>query len=344
MSKKISVIVPIYNAEKYLRQCLDSIVNQTYANLEILLINDCSTDESLEICNEYANRDERIIIIDKKVNCGAGLSRIAGVEAATGDVIAWVDGDDRIAPEMYNDLLSKMLENNADIIQCKYFFLYDTKLLSTKDIEDIFIYDTVTAIKSLLEHDKIDTSLCNKLFKKKIFTNIEMSERRVSEDSDIVYKLILKSEKIMFFDKSYYYYRQYIGTQSSGMLCYEKAKTIIEIERSKIDYIIENLPELQNLGKSKLFTRYMSVFYSLNNERPECQDILNMIKNETPQLYSQVKKSLKAKKRFLLYFLLISTKPGLIPKVLNRYIKRKYEKNGYRYGAIKSRWYEIKTC
>jgi len=343
MQKKISVIVPIYNAEKYLRQCLDSICNQTYTDLEIILVNDCSTDSSLDICREYANRDERIKIINQKENGGAGLARISGVEAATGDVIAWVDGDDWIDSNMYNDLIIIMNEYNADIIQCKYFFDYNKKIMSTKDTNEVIVYNTIDAIKSLFEHDNIDTVYWNKLFLKEMFSNVEMSKIRSGQDSETVYKLIYNSEKTVFYCKSYYYYRQLPNSLSAGKLSLSKATALIESDKAKLDFAMLNMPELQISGKYKLLAKYISVCYTLKDEGVGSQNLLETCKYEAPLLYVQIKNSLNIKRKIMLSILLLSIKPGLLSRLLYRIINSKYKKRGYRYAAIKSDWYEVKA-
>lgn len=120
---KISIIVPIYKVEIYLRKCVDSIVNQTYKNIEILLIDDGSPDNCGIICDEYAKKDERIKVIHKK-NGGLSDARNYGIEASSGDYIMFVDSDDYISKDMCEILLKKALENNADIVSCNFKEIY----------------------------------------------------------------------------------------------------------------------------------------------------------------------------------------------------------------------------
>jgi len=115
----LSVIVPIYNVDRYLKKCLDSLLNQTYTNLEIILINDGSTDSSYEICKQYAGKDPRFRLINKE-NGGLGQARNVGLENANGDIYAFVDSDDWIDIRMFEKMISAMEEYNADIVQCNY--------------------------------------------------------------------------------------------------------------------------------------------------------------------------------------------------------------------------------
>ncbi len=123
---KLSVIVPVYNVSEYLRQCLDSIVNQTHTDMEIILVNDGSTDSSGEICREYLQKDARIIYIEQE-NAGLAAARQAGLEIACGEYIAFVDSDDYLEPNMYERMLSVALENNVDIVFCNTYRNEDKK-------------------------------------------------------------------------------------------------------------------------------------------------------------------------------------------------------------------------
>ena len=123
---KVSVIIPVYNTEKYLRRCFDSVVNQTLSDIEIICINDCSTDNSLEILQEYASKDKRIKLIDFKVNKGAAIARNIGIDAATGEYIGFVDSDDFVDLDFYEKLYKKAAETGADAVKGK-LFLYDNE-------------------------------------------------------------------------------------------------------------------------------------------------------------------------------------------------------------------------
>ena len=114
---KVSVIIPIYNTEKYLRKCLDSVCNQTLSDIEIICVNDCSTDNSLEILEEYASKDNRIKLIDFKENKGAAVARNAGIDEAKGEYIGFVDSDDFIDLDFYEKLYNKAVKSGADCVK-----------------------------------------------------------------------------------------------------------------------------------------------------------------------------------------------------------------------------------
>ena len=151
MSKPlITVIVPIYHVEKYLHRCVDSILNQTYENLEIILVDDGSGDACSSICDEYAGRDSRIVVIHKE-NGGLSDARNAGIEIAKGQYLAFVDSDDYIHKDMYKILMKEILESNAEVSICSYKYVYDNKE------KEIVCYPYPAGIMEHPELNKIET-------------------------------------------------------------------------------------------------------------------------------------------------------------------------------------------
>lgn len=126
MNDLISIIVPVYNVEKYLNKCIDSIINQTYKNIEIILVDDGSTDNSGKICDEYLLRDSRIKVIHKN-NGGLSSARNEGINISSGEYIGFVDSDDWVEPNMYEEMYKKILYSNADIVDCGYWKEYENK-------------------------------------------------------------------------------------------------------------------------------------------------------------------------------------------------------------------------
>ncbi|ONI42805.1 hypothetical protein AN639_02285 [Candidatus Epulonipiscium fishelsonii] len=200
---KISIIVPIYNVENYLERCIKTIVNQTYKNLEIILINDGSTDNSLDICKKYAKYDDRIRLIDKP-NGGVSSARNIGLKIATGNYIGFVDGDDWIDKNMYKDLMKIVSKYHLDIAITGIF----GKINTTKLINDKFILFTrEQALVELFKSTYIQSFLWQKIFKKELFEKIKFPEGKIYEDQFIMYKLFNKCHKIGYINKRHYYYR-----------------------------------------------------------------------------------------------------------------------------------------
>ena len=176
--EKISVVIPIYNAEKYLTKCLDSVTSQTYDNLEIILVNDGSTDKSLEICEKYKDKDNRIILINKE-NKGVSSARNVGIEKSTGKYIIFIDADDYIEKDMFEVLEEDLFKNNVDLSMCGYRnvdkngnILYESKPMDKK------YFDVKTFRRNLFKNDYYRELICNKLFRSEIIkdNNIRFRE------------------------------------------------------------------------------------------------------------------------------------------------------------------------
>lgn len=203
-SPKISVIVPIYNAEKYLKKCLDSITKQTYKNLEIILVNDGSTDESINIIEEYVAKDSRIININKE-NGGIGSAYEVAFISMTGDYVSFVDSDDYIAIEMYEELVEIIKNNNPDIIQFGMNRFDDTGNVYKTELPDNIIIKENENI--LMKHfSKIKTpSLACRIFNIELFQGINIFQQSVGIDELTYIQLITKSKVYVATNKAYYY-------------------------------------------------------------------------------------------------------------------------------------------
>ena len=204
----ISVIVPIYNVEEYLDKCINSILNQTYKNLEIILVDDGSPDNCPKMCDEYAKKDNRIKVIHKK-NGGLSDARNKGIEIANGDYIGFVDSDDWILPTMYESLLSILLKYNADISVCELIRSKSEEINIKKKKETIVSYSQKDYIKKFF---KIRSQSCeyyawNKLYKKNIVEEEMYPKGLTSEDVLGTYKAILNSKTIVKTSEILYVYR-----------------------------------------------------------------------------------------------------------------------------------------
>lgn len=209
---KISVIVPVYNVEKFIRRCLDSIINQTIKDLEIILVNDGSTDNSGLICDEYAKLDNRIITIHKE-NGGLSSARNRGLDVATGEWIAFVDSDDYIDHKMYEILYKNAEKNNCDISVCYFEYinqngisLYNAK----KKLGIDGIYDE-NAFLNLLYKNSETNLICvcawNKLYKKEIFDELRFKEI-IHEDEEMLNRIYTKKHSIYVNESPLYKYVQ----------------------------------------------------------------------------------------------------------------------------------------
>ncbi len=203
----ISIIIPVYGAEKYLPACLDSVLAQTYRNLEIILIDDGSPDNSGKICDDYAARDSRIRVIHQK-NAGVSAARNAGLDAVSGGYIGFVDADDYIKPDMYETLYKRLQECGADIVQCGHcrVSLDGTVILEVETRQAVL--DRKGAMKELLVGD-IHYSDWDKLYRRELFEGIRFDVHiSYGEDLLLNYQILKRCEHVALLKGAYYFYVQ----------------------------------------------------------------------------------------------------------------------------------------
>jgi len=209
----ISVIVPVYRVEPYLNQCVESILCQTYTDLEILLVDDGSPDKCGQICDEYEKQDCRIRVFHTE-NHGLSAARNLGLQYATGDYIGFVDSDDWIEPEMYEVLLRKLHEAEFDIIVCGYVTISDKKQVEWKPSEMVCDHDGALAF---LINEKINNAVWNKLYSKKLLQRSQVNgalfpEGRNYEDVAVLHRIVDEAKSIAVISKALYHYRIRLGS------------------------------------------------------------------------------------------------------------------------------------
>lgn len=207
---KISIIIPVYKAEPYLGKCLDSVVGQTYRNLEIILVDDGSPDGCGIICDEYAKQDGRITVIHQN-NGGVSSARNAGLRRVTGSYIGWVDSDDWIEPDMYEYLLKNIIDHDADIAVCGRCERYREKTVN-RCWQKTEVLDTESALRLLLENGQMQNFLWDKLWRRELFRNIYFPEGKTYEDIAIMHRLFERAEKIVCLNETKYHYVQHPGS------------------------------------------------------------------------------------------------------------------------------------
>ena len=237
MKELVSIIIPVYNSEKYLRDCLESIVNQTYKNIEIILINDGSKDNSIKIINEYKEKDSRIIVIDRE-NKGVLNTRIEGFKKANGKYITYVDSDDWIEKDAIEILYNKILEHSSDVVKCEFAY-NDSKIangnLNTKN--DKFIK------KDEFEPSFYDMYLVNmnihtvwaQMFKKELlYKYIEDIDTSIAmgDDLEINIQLYKNIDSILFIPNTLYHYRYNNNSITNSVKVDNIKKNIIDITKS----------------------------------------------------------------------------------------------------------------
>ena len=251
----ISVIVPVYNVEDYLRKCLDSIVNQTYKNLEIILIDDGSTDNSGKICDEYAAKDNRIKLIHKP-NGGLSDARNAGLEIAKGEYIGFVDSDDYIAEDMYEFLYNFAAENNLDVAMCTACNVYDNgKIEHPRDFETILLSKKDEIIENLFIN-KCGGSAVNvwsKLFKKEVLNNCKFAIGKTSEDAFIILNWIDNTTRFGRSSEVKYYYVQRKHSITHRFLYSPKILDVVDAYALNLKIISQKYPKCKDIAKVRFF-------------------------------------------------------------------------------------------
>lgn len=207
---KISIIVPVYKVESYLRKCLDSIINQTYRNLEIVLVDDGSPDNCGAICDEYAARDRRIQVIHQE-NRGLSAARNAALGIVSGEYLGFVDSDDWIEHEMFGTLLEGIRKAEADIAVCGRYEEYKDHQVPYGWAE-VQVLDTEQALGELLRNDKLQNLVWDKLYRRDIFDGIWFPEGKTFEDMAVMHKLFLRAKKVACLPAVMYHYLQREGS------------------------------------------------------------------------------------------------------------------------------------
>lgn len=245
----ISVIIPVYNVAQYLAKCIDSVLKQTYTNIEIILVNDGSTDSSGRICDDYAKVDKRIKVIHK-VNGGQSDARNTAIDIANGDYLTFIDSDDYVSPSYIEYLLDLCTKYKGDISACSYQKVFDGEKKQVKSSDVIRVYSSRKAIELTLYQHKLDCSFWGKMFKKDLFNNIRFPKGIIYEDLAICYKVFEVSNRIISSNKILYYYFQR-NTSSLGMRYNFQRVSVLDVTDDIVLYMSDNYPTLINAAKSR---------------------------------------------------------------------------------------------
>ena len=239
----ISVIVPVYKVEQYLQKCVDSIRNQTYKNLEILLVDDGSPDNCGALCDALAQEDGRIKVIHKE-NGGLSSARNAGLSAMTGDYVGFVDSDDWIAEDTYALLYRRMRDENADI-SCGGIATHSGSRGLTHfnpNLEETFTFDRKEASRELIDNRIITNSVCDKLYKAEIFRHLRFKEGIVYEDFQLQYRCLALADRVTYTARTCYYYFVAPNSISRGAFS-KKQMDFVTNSLERMEFYREHNPE-----------------------------------------------------------------------------------------------------
>lgn len=258
MNELVTLIVPVYNTEIYIDKCVESLINQTYKNLEIILVDDGSSDNCPQLCDNWAADDSRIKVIHK-ANGGVSTARNAALNIANGDYITFVDSDDFLEPDSVGTLLDLLIQNDADISVGNFFFDYIDGRETVKLKSKSMVIDKKNILKDYLLDLNIRTEVCNKLYKASLFNNTRFSEGvSYAEDFEINYKLLKQADRVAMTDKCLYHYVQESGNSSTT--------EYITVSRAESYKIAQKIVEDQELDRELYecaLWRYIVRLYAL---------------------------------------------------------------------------------
>nr|WP_303998253.1 glycosyltransferase [Ruminococcus bromii] len=301
---KISLIVPCYNIRKYLPRCIESILAQTYKNLEIILISDGSTDGTDEVIREYAKKDSRIIPIFKQ-NSGVSDTRNRGLDIATGDYIGFVDGDDYIEPEMYETLLKNAIENNADISHCGYQMVFPSRVDYYYNTGKKVIQDNKKGIRDIIVGDYVEPSPCIKIYRKNIVNNLRMPINiKINEDVLFNFYAFVNSKKSVYEDLPFYHYILRKGSAATSKINQNKLFDPVRVRKEIFEYSLKNLDnEIQSVAYSSYLNSIINLYRVVSNSKlKEYKEDSFILKGQIKEIKGNFMLSKRVKTERFLFF------------------------------------------
>ena len=241
----VTIVVPVYNVEEELNRCVESLVGQTISDLQIILVDDGSTDLSGELCDAWADRDSRICVIHKQ-NGGLSSARNAGIDVAEGKYLGFVDSDDYIEPDMYETLLAGMVDDEVSMVTCgRYVHMGDT-VKNEYTTPDVMRFNSADAMKETLLGNIIDVSACDKLYRRELFDEIRYPYGRISEDAAIILQLLDRCSDVVHVGKCLYHYVFRTGSISKSTYSHKKLDVMHNcremtawVEKNKPDFSMD---------------------------------------------------------------------------------------------------------
>ncbi len=308
----ISIIMIAFNVEPYIRQAIESVLAQTYKDFELIIVASPGKDKTVDICNEYATKDQRI----KFITCppkGEPDARNHGLEAVTGDYLGFVDSDDYVEPEMFERMLGNIQKYDADIAVCGRFFEYKNGTVKDKEADPV-VMSPGEAIATTLGHDGFFLHCWDKLFTKKIFTGLTFRPDMPVEDRIVVDTLLAKADRIVYDSTPMYHFRERSG---SGSKRREGVRKNVEANRLMEEFVKNSHPELSDRCDSFMLYEYITAIQNelvmddtnMEDVKEFTQDVKRLLREKNPY----VGKTLKLKALMAVY----------TPALLKMYTKRR---------------------
>ncbi|SEA08261.1 Glycosyltransferase involved in cell wall bisynthesis [Eubacterium aggregans] len=308
----ISIIIPIYNVEAYLPRCIKSVINQTYRDLEILLIDDGSPDKCPQICDIYAQKDDRIRVIHK-VNGGLSDARNCGINHATGEYLFFLDSDDWLHPNTIEDLYQLLIKQNADISVGNFLRTDSEEIKMQQENGDVFTYNNVEAIGQLFNEHYVEMVVAwGKIYRKNLFDSIRFPVGKLHEDEFTTYKLLYEAKKVVLTERAYLYYWQRADSIMGQKNIHNLVMVIEAYEERALFFENKKLYDYQYKTERTLFWQYMELLEREHFNLLEHQ-------NDIRQKFLQLKKRLdncKFSLKFTLFYRMYYFNPRITSLML----------------------------
>lgn len=280
MKELISIIVPVYKVEQYLKRCVDSILAQTYLNYELILVDDGSPDRCGIICDEYVRLDKRIRVIHKQ-NGGLSDARNIGLSMASGEYIAFVDSDDWIATNYLETMLAALKTSHSDICECEVLRIIGNEKGDALVYDDYEVYETEQALEYLICDNVFHQHVWNKLYKRSCIADILFTVGKINEDEFWTYQVFGNAKKIVKINKALYYYFQ--RPESIMGVGYNlKRLDALEAKQRRQQYVEQKFPSLSavaniNLFNSCIYNGQMTLKYLKREQRKQAKQLIQII-------------------------------------------------------------------
>lgn len=287
----ISIIIPAYNIENYIASCLDSLLKQTYKNIEIIAVDDGSSDRTGKVLDIYAEKYKNIKVIHKENN-GVSAARNSGISIASGDYIGFVDGDDTADEEMFEILIDNAIKYNADISHCGYKMVFPSRIDYYHNTEALIEQNNKSGLKDLLAGDKIEPGLWNKIYKKELFKDIRINENiRINEDLLFNYYLFKRSSKSIFYDKCLYNYTLRRNSATTSKININKILDPIKVKKEILEDL-EKDSDLYDLAYERYIMSLVEICRNIQiRSNKEYKNYINKAKKTLKNEYSNIIKN-----------------------------------------------------
>lgn len=254
----ISIILPVYNVSKYLEECMKSIINQTYKNIEIIVVNDGSTDESDYICEKYKKLDNRIKVIHQK-NQGLSAARNTGLNYCKGEYISFIDSDDYVKPDFIEKLYKSIKENNTNISVCGYTDLYTDNTLKSAGISE---YNELHTGKKFLKDRGLNTVVWNKMYDASIWEKLRFDVGKLHEDLFIMHKIMYNEDIVSVVKEDLYIHRIRTDSITGKRFDIKRANDIIEVSENRLSFFVDKEKSLYNMCLVELIEKLRDSYVS----------------------------------------------------------------------------------